>query len=227
MKTNRNTTNETMGHLKQVAEDLENMILGADLTVKEAGKKDLPASNSAIKPLNYDGLQLETDNKAEEVVDSVVLLYLPIEFIHEHEYVRQKMSVDKLTVSNLIFQMKTSEHAIKKLLEEIDMGNIHARSFEVLASLQKSKMEIVKHLAQFMVVMENNYKNLKFDYENAKAEKAIDAHTSATVLEEETSSSMTSKFRGTKNLVEMLSQAIAEKQQEDEKSEDEKFEKIE
>lgn len=220
MKTNRNTTNESMNHLKKVAEDLENMILGADLTVKEADKKDLPASNSAIKPLNYDGLQLETDNKAEEVVDSVVLLYLPKEFIHEHDYVRQKMSVDKLTVSNLIFQMKTSEHAIKKLLEEIDMGNIHARSFEVLASLQKSKMEIVKHLAQFMVVMENNYKNLKFDYENAKAEKAIEAHGSVEALEEETNTSIATKFRGTKNLVEMLSKAVSEQNQAEEKFEE-------
>jgi hypothetical protein len=161
MKTNRNTSKENLDHLKKISEDLESMLLNTEIPgVKEALKGDLPVSMSSIKPLNYDQVKVDTDEKADEIVESVVLLYLPPEFIYEHEYVKQKMSVDKLTVSNLIFQMKTAEHAIKKLLEEIDTGNIHARSFEVLASLQKSKMDIVKHLAQFMVVLENNYKNL-------------------------------------------------------------------
>lgn len=221
MKTNRNTTNETMNHLKSVAEDLERMILSTDLSeIKEADKKDLPAL-SRIAPLNFDLVQKDTDIKAEEVVEAVILLYLPPEFIHEHEYVKQKMSIDKLTVSNLIFQMKTSEHAIKKLLEEIDNGNIHARSFEVLASLQKSKMEIVKHLAQFMVVMENNYKNLKFDYENAKAEKSLSAHTDDVEIMDAQEGS---KFRGTKNLIGMLHDAMKDK---NEFKENDDFEPIE
>jgi len=216
MKTNRNTTNEHMDHLKKIAEDLENTILRTDLAeVKEAGKVDLPAMSS-IKPLNYAVLQQETDNKAEEIVESVVLLYLPVEFVVEHEYVKQKMSVDKLTVSDLISQMKTSEHAIKKLLEEIDNGNLHARSFEVLASLQKSKMEIVKHLAQFMVVMENNYKNLKFDYENSKAEKVLEVgEGDVEVMGQQDSS----KFRGTRGLIGLLHDAIKEQGQD-------KFEEI-
>lgn len=208
MKTNRNTSKENLDHLKKISEDLESMLLNTEIPgVKEAAKGDLPVSVSSIKPLNYDQVKEDTDNKAEEIVESVVLLYLPPEFIYEHEYVRQKMSVDKLTVSNLIFQMKTAEHAIKKLLEEIDTGNIHARSFEVLASLQKSKMDIIKHLAQFMVVLENNYKNLKFDYENSKAEKVgmIDTEAESTGLQE---GSM--KFRGTKGLISALQEAMKE-----------------
>lgn len=204
-KSNRNTSKENMDHLKKISEDLESMILNTDLpSVKEAVRGDLPAVSS-IRPLNFDVVKGETDAKAEEIVESVVLLYLPPEFIFEHDYVRQKMSVDKLTVSNLIFQMKTAEHAIKKLLEEIDTGNIHARSFEVLASLQKSKMDIVKHLAQFMVVLENNYKNLKFDYENSKAEKVqtID-------VESQTAQEGSLKFRGTKGLISALQEAMNE-----------------
>lgn len=206
MKTNRNTSKENLDHLKKISEDLESMLLNTEIPgVKEALKGDLPVSMSSIKPLNYDQVKVDTDEKADEIVESVVLLYLPPEFIYEHEYVKQKMSVDKLTVSNLIFQMKTAEHAIKKLLEEIDTGNIHARSFEVLASLQKSKMDIVKHLAQFMVVLENNYKNLKFDYENSKAEKVETIEAESTTLQE---GSM--KFRGTKGLISALQEAMKE-----------------
>jgi hypothetical protein len=206
MKTNRNTSKENLDHLKKISEDLESMLLNTEIPgVKEAAKGDIPLSSSTIKPLNYDQVKIDTDQKAEEIVESVVLLYLPPEFIYEQDYVRQKMSVDKLTVSNLIFQMKTAEHAIKKLLEEIDSGNIHARSFEVLASLQKSKMEIVKHLAQFMVVMENNYKNLKFDYENSKAETVKSIESPESPAQEGSL-----KFRGTKGLISALNAAMTE-----------------
>jgi glycosyltransferase involved in cell wall biosynthesis len=78
-------------------------------------------------------------------------------------------------------QKSKLQHLAKKLnfsavsfLEEIDNGNTHPRTFEVLSSLQRSKMEIVKHLAQFMVIRENNYKNLKYDWHNL-VEKKQDA----------------------------------------------------
>jgi hypothetical protein len=118
------------------------------------------------------------------------------------------MEVDKMTVSNLLFQMRTAEHAIKKLLEEIDNGSTGPRSFEVLASLQKSKMEIVKHLAAFMVTMENNYKNLKYDWHNNVDNKPISISASSEV--KDTDEENLTKFRGTKSLMNMVQHYIEE-----------------
>lgn len=205
MKKNQKPNEEQLKYLKQVSEDLESMILGSDLpVVQQASKNDLPAI-TAIKPLNYDEIKREADDKADQVVESAVLLYLPKEFIFEHDYVNQKMSIDKMTVSNLIFQMKTAEHAIKKLLEDIDAGNIQPRAFEVLASLQKSKMEIVKHLAQFMVVLETNYKNLKIDYESHTSEDTHVQDQEAEEIREEST-----RFRGTKGLMSTIQNYIQE-----------------
>jgi hypothetical protein len=103
--------------------------------------------------------------------------------------------------------MKTAEHAIIKLLEEIDGGNLHPRTFEVLASLQRSKMEIVKHLAQFMVIMENNYKSLKEDYRVKKA----DEPTLIESGEDDNPSKSAFQIRGTKQMIEMLREAVPEK----------------
>jgi hypothetical protein len=104
--------------------------------------------------------------------------------------------------------MKTAEHAIIKLLEEIDNGNTHPRTFEVLSSLQRSKMEIVKHLAQFMVIMEQNYKNLKDDYRVKKSEEP-------TTLQEgddyTVDNSKPAQFRGTKGIIDVIRQAVPEK----------------
>jgi ribosomal protein S17E len=196
MKKKQDPSDEQMKYLKKVSEDLESMILGSDLpTVQNINKHDLPAL-STVKPLNYEVVKFEADTKAEEVVESVVLLYLPKEFVFEHDYVNQKMSIDKLTVSNLIFQMKTAEHAIIRLLEEVDAGGVRDRTFEVLSSLQKSKMEIVKHLAQFMIILENNYKNLKLDYESNTA-----TNTHVNDIEAEELRQESSRFRGTKTLM--------------------------
>lgn len=205
MKKNQKPNDEQMKYLQKVSEDLESMILGSEIpSVSEIGKNDLPAL-STIKPLNYESIKREADQKAEEVVESVVLLYLPKEFVFEHDYVNQKMSIDKMTVSNLIFQMKTAEHAIIKLLEEIDAGGVRDRTFEVLSSLQKSKMEIVKHLAQFMIILENNYKNLKMDYEsNAATTTHVNDHEAQEIREEST------RFRGTKGLMSTIQSMIKE-----------------
>ncbi len=162
---------------------------------------------SASTFLNYEEVKTNSDDTANGIVDSIAEFYLDKNIIQEIAYVRQKNSVDKITVSNLLFQMKTAEHAIIKLLEEIDNGNTHPRTFEVLSSLQRSKMEIVKHLAQFMVIMEQNYKNLKDDYRIKKAEEPSLLGPGDYEVEDD---SKGTQFRGTKNLMDVIRQAIPE-----------------
>jgi hypothetical protein len=190
-----------MENLKKQAKDLEDILLGVtnDGIQAVSGEDVLPKLKS-IAPLNYDEVKIESDRKASDIVESVILMYLPADFVKEQDYVYQKMEVDKLTVSNLLFQMKTAEHAIKKLLEEIDSGSPQARHFEVLASLQKSKMEIVKHLAAFMVTMETNYKNLTYDWKTV-VDKTQDVLPESTDPNDDHN---TTKFRGTKGLMSLV-----------------------
>ena len=162
----------------------------------------LPSKNNTF--MDYHTVKTSSDLAAREIIDAISEFYLDSDFIDRIAYVKQKTNVDKITVSNLLFQMKTAEHAIIKLLEEIDGGNLHPRTFEVLASLQRSKMEIVKHLAQFMTIMEINYKNLRDDYRFKKSENGLEDSAEIEQVE-------TNKFRGTRQLIETLREAIPEK----------------
>lgn len=164
----------------------------------------LPAKTGIF--MDYNNVKATADIASRDIVEAIAEFYLDPETITKISYVKQKTNVDKITVSNLLFQMKTAEHAIIKLLEEIDGGNLHPRTFEVLASLQRSKMEIVKHLAQFMIIMEGNYKNLRDDYRFKKAENTVDGEI------EIQDNGDSNKFRGTKGLLEKLRDAIPEKQ---------------
>jgi hypothetical protein len=200
----------------KLREELERMLQdGMDnlkLTLDNA-KEVLPAQEKTF--MNYDEVKGYSDEKAEVIVNSISEFYLNSKIITEIPYVNQKRIVDKITISNLLFQMKTAEHAIIKLLEEIDNGNLHPRSFEVLAALQRSKMEIVKHIAQFMVIMENNYKSLKEDYRI----KQSDEPTISEDASVEEPSSGDHQFRGSKQLVEMLRQVVPEKKASDKPTE--------
>jgi hypothetical protein len=190
---------------KNLKEDLEKLI-DTDITeitmLVQQAESVLPAKQVGF--LNFDLIKKDADASAKKIVISIAEFYLDKQIIREIPYIRQKNLVDHITVSNLLFQMKTSEHAIIKLLEQIDSGNTHPRTFEVLASLQRSKMEIVKHLAQFMVVMEQNYKNLKEDYRVKKSEEPQDANMYEDTDEEPT------QFRGSKRLIEAIRGAIPE-----------------
>lgn len=156
--------------------------------------------------LNYMAVKEVADDEAGKIVASIAEFYLDKDIISEIAYIREKNTVDKLTVSSLLFQMKTAEHAIIKLLEEIDNGGVHPRAFEVLSSLQRAKMDIVKHMAQFMVIMENNYKSLKEDYRIKKAEGPQELKSGEYEIEENGGN----QIRGTRKLIETLRNAIPE-----------------
>jgi hypothetical protein len=209
----RKPTEERVKEL-QIKDELEKLI-NQDVTevasLVHQAKSVLP-QRTASTFLNYDLVKTESDSTATGIVDSIAEFYLDRSIISEIPYVKQKNEVDKITVSNLLFQMKTAEHAIIKLLEEIDNGNTHPRTFEVLSSLQRSKMEIVKHLAQFMVIMENNYKSLKEDYRIKKSEEPSQLNPSDYTVESNDGSS--TQFRGTKGLIDVIRQAVPERRAE-------------
>lgn len=186
--------------LKNELEKLINEDTRALQTLTAQARDILPSR--PISPLNYHNVKLECEDSADDIVSAVANFYLDEKIIETTPYVKQKTAVDHITVSNLLFQMKTAEHAIIKLLEEIDSGNLHPRTFEVLSSLQRSKMEIVKHLAQFMIIMENNYKNLKNDYQLKAAETTDTQH-------DEVENTM--QTRGTRGMIESLRAVVPER----------------
>lgn len=118
--------------------------------------------------LDYQKIKFECDDNAAKIVNSMASMYLTENAIKNVPYVTNKLCVDIITLSNLLFQMDTAKQAMIKLFEEIDSGNIQPRTFEVLSQMQKSNMEISKHLNQFMITMESNYKTLREDHRNIR-----------------------------------------------------------
>jgi hypothetical protein len=73
--------------------------------------------------------------------------------------------------------MKSAQHAITKLLEEIDLGNMHPRIFEVLAQLQSQIMQMPKDYQAYLEKMEQSYKRVNTELEEKK-------HSGGVVMEQ-------------------------------------------
>jgi hypothetical protein len=80
--------------------------------------KNIPVPNKTF--MDYVKVKNYADDNADHIVDSISIFYLNADIVDEIEYIKQKINVDKITLSNLLFQMKTAEHAIIKILEDID-----------------------------------------------------------------------------------------------------------
>ena len=166
------------------ASELEEMLkeFPSDITILSNDSiKILP--KKIKKALDYEEITVAAELEATEIVKQNALFFFQENEIDNEPYIREKMKVDFITVSNLLFQMKTSEHAIIKLFELIDEGSGNIKHFEVLGKLQTSKMEIVKHLQAVMTMMEQNYKNLRDYYKQKESEGRVTIEGTATEVQ--------------------------------------------
>lgn len=159
-------TNEQQDPIRRSIDDL----LNDDISGPSVG---LPAFNEH-EPMNYVEERSKSTNSAKKLMNSLLKFYLSEELIQKNEYIQLKAKVDVMTMSQLIYQMKTAEHAITILMRSIDAGEVSPRMFEVLGGLQKTLLDIMKHQTLHMMAAEENLKKLKRDIDIYRDAEAID-----------------------------------------------------
>ena len=84
----------------------------------------------------YEAMTLEQSRiKAKNVMESLLKVYLSDNFISKSEYVQAKVNLDAMTLGNIINQMEISQKAINVLMENIELGDVNPKLFEVLGKL--------------------------------------------------------------------------------------------
>ena len=197
----------------QIKKQLEEMLLGGE-TIDSS--KITPIANDGelgegalgkiqhpdTKSMKLYDVKQEVEDETKKLLKSVIDFYLDAKNIKKSEYkeyVKYKNMVDEMTISNIIFSLKTTQHAIIKLMEEIDMGNMHPRIFEVLAQLQNQMMVVVKMQAAAMITVEEGYKKIKNDHDMMEYQKSLANKDEIEIKQIEDGAPL--KTRGTKNLM--------------------------
>ena len=91
--------------------------------------------------------------------------YLDEDIIEKDEYIVAKKKMDEMTMSSLIYQLNAGEKALTTLLETIEDGELAPRMFEVLATLQKSMLDIIKSQTMYLMAAEEGAKRMARDIE--------------------------------------------------------------
>jgi hypothetical protein len=160
--------------------------------------------------MDFSEAKQTTGTEARGLLDSMVKFYLEENLIDQTSYIAYKKKIDSSNVSSMMLQLKTAQHAITKLLEEIDMGNANPRMFEVLAQLQSQIMQMPKDYQNYMEKMEESYRRAGQDLEKKVNSGSISLDEAGNVesdpLNPSSIKSINSglKVRGTKSLMEGL-----------------------
>jgi len=157
---------------KTIAEQADDIRLELDALIGDSpldvenDPKDLPiqAKPTAMAPLvNYTELKSTATKKAQKTITALMKFYLDADIIEKDEYIAAKKQMDEMTMSSLIYQLNAGEKALTTLLETIDSGELAPRMFEVLATLQKSMLDIIKSQTMYLMAAEEGTKRIARD----------------------------------------------------------------
>ena len=152
----------------EIRRELDNLI-GEDesIDVDTDPKEDaiVPQHQTSLSPVNYAELKSGASKKAKKTITSLMKFYLDADIIEKDEYIQAKKKMDEMTMSSLIYQLQAGERALTTLLETIEAGELAPRMFEVLATLQKSMLDIIKSQTMYLMAAEESTKRIARDIE--------------------------------------------------------------
>lgn len=113
---------------------------------------------------------LKAKEKAENVMKSLLRLYLSDGFITKSEYVQAKVNLDSMTLGKIMNQMEVSERAISLLMENIEMGDINPKLFDALGNLQRTFIDLVKTQTNYVATAEEDYRKIALEKDSMSIE---------------------------------------------------------
>jgi hypothetical protein len=192
---------------EQIKASLDSILLDENLDIDSVQPDELPRLKTT-DVMNFKDVTQSTGSDAKSLMDSIVKFYLDENLIDQTDYIAYKKKIDSMNISSMMLQLKTAQHAITKLLEEIDLGMANPRMFEVLAQLQSQIMQMPKDYQNYMEKMEESYKRIGKEMEVKTNSGAIALETNGndffSGIKPGGGENTGVKVRGTKGLMEGL-----------------------
>lgn len=197
---------EEMNKARRAIDDSFESLLSDDGLLEDSidNNDELPSITPNVRH-DYVSMKQGAADKAKKTITALMKFYLDEDIIEQDEYVRARKKIDEMTLSSLMFQLETAEQALVTLLRTIDSGELAPRMFEVLGTLQKSMLDIIKSQTMYLVAAEESVKKLSRDVEifTDRKNKKINQSNQA-------SGQVSNINRGTKSLMEEIQNEIKE-----------------
>ena len=141
-------------------------LIGTDESITDLVEKDPILPPARVKEtVSFKDMKTSATKQAEKTITALMKFYLDEDIITKDEYVMAKKKMDEMTMSSLVYQLNAGERALTTLLETIEDGELAPRMFEVLATLQKSMLDIIKSQTMYLMATEESTKRIARDIE--------------------------------------------------------------
>ena len=189
---------------EDIRRDLDSLIGNDTETIEEMVVTDpmLPVKEREVLP-SFTEIKTASTKRAKKTISALMKFYLDEDIIERDEYIQSKKAIDEMTMASLVYQLNAGERALTILLETIEGGDIAPRMFEVLATLQKSMLDIIKSQTMYLMATEESTKRIARDIEIYKKKDDINAIESAGG-----DSSDSNTMRGSKDLMRLIRDGI-------------------
>jgi len=151
---------------EDIRKDLDELIGANTGEISQVIETDvqLPARRPQNQ-LSFAELKESSTRKAKKTITALMKFYLDEDIIERDEYIQAKKKMDEMTMSSLVYQLQAGERALTTLLNAIEDGEVAPRMFEVLATLQKSMLDIIKSQTMYLMATEESAKRIARDIE--------------------------------------------------------------
>lgn len=186
---------------KDEAKALENLLTQSpdNLDNSNLSPDEIPGLKAEpVTDVDFIQLRSDCELEAEIMLRNAIAFIIPPDMLSENEYMNNKLKVDVMSLSGMIYQLRTNEIMQKALIDQINSGMINARMFEVFSSMTKIIGEINKQLIQTVEALKETYKSFKNDIKEQRTEAIGMGDSNGGLL---TTSDGNMVVRGTKDLI--------------------------
>lgn len=120
--------------------------------------------------MDFTKLRKKCDTEAKKMIKNATGFMLTSDTVKDNPYLKNKMQVDVVSLSGMLYQLKVNEMMQETLMEEVRGGATHNRNFEVFGQLSKTIGDLNKQLLQTVEAIKSTYKDIKFDVKEKENE---------------------------------------------------------
>jgi len=122
-----------------------------------------------VTDVDFQELKTKCEEEAEIMLKNAIKFIIPEDML-DSDYLKNKLKVDTLSLAGMIYQLRTNEVMQKALIDQVNLGMVNARMFEVFAGMSKTIGELNKQMIQTVEAIKETYKTFKQDVKEQRTE---------------------------------------------------------
>lgn len=131
---------------KDERERLENMLDNSPDNLDDCSMNDASEiSQDPVLDIDFDDMRATCDEEARVMLNNSIGVFLDEE-MKKDEYVKNKLEVDIISLSGMIYQLRVNEEMQKAVMKEVNKGMVNPRMFEVFSGMSRTIGELNKQL---------------------------------------------------------------------------------